>query len=167
MISKRIEKLLNDQFRRELFSAHLYFSMSSYFLSRDLDGFANFFRVQAEEELMHGMKDFDYVHQVDGKIRFPAIEAPEVEFNSILDVFKKTLEHEQLITRHINEIYKAAMEEADFATQNFLRWFIDEQVEEEALFRTMIAKLQMIGEDKSALYMMNEELMARKAEPAA
>ncbi|RMG61313.1 MAG: ferritin [Bacteroidetes bacterium] len=163
MISEKMNQLINDQYHREMFSAHQYFAMSSYFLDKDLDGFANFFRVQAEEEIMHGLKQFDYVHEVDGKITSGPLEAPENEFESVLDVFEKALGHERYITQNINAIVKAALEEGDFATHNFFQWFIEEQVEEESLMRSLIAKLKLIDGNTSALYMMNEELMARKA----
>ncbi|RMG21312.1 MAG: ferritin [Bacteroidetes bacterium] len=166
MISNNMQKLINDQYHRELFSAHMYFSICSYYLDKDLDGFANFFRVQAEEELMHALKQFDYLHQVDGKITYQAIDAPPTDFESIMDTFNQTLEHERYITRHIHAIVKAALEDGDFATHNFFQWFVQEQVEEEALMRTLIAKLKLIGNNKSALYLLNEELMQRKPEEA-
>lgn len=162
-----MEKLINDQYHREVFSAHLYFSMCSYFLDQDLDGFANFFKIQAEEELLHAQKQFDYVHQVDGKITMGGIDAPETDFQSILEIFENTLKHEQYITKNINEIVKASLEESDFATHNFFQWFIAEQVEEEALMRTYIAKLKLADGNKSTLYLLNEELMIRKAEAEA
>ncbi len=167
MISKKMEKLINDQYHREVFSAHLYFSMCSYFLDQDLDGFANFFKIQAEEELLHAQKQFDYVHQVDGKITMGPIDAPETDFQSILAVFESTLKHEQYITQNINQIVKAALEESDFATHNFFQWFVAEQVEEEALMRTYIAKLRLADGNKSTLYLLNEELMSRKTEAGA
>lgn len=166
MISKEMEKLINDQYHREVFSANQYFAMSSYFLDRDLDGFANFFRIQAEEELMHAMKQFDYLHDVDGKITFGPIDGPENEFESILAVFEKALDHERYITKHIHLIVKAALEEADFATHEFFQWFVKEQVEEESTMRTLIAKLKLADGNKSTLYLINEDLLQRKAEPA-
>lgn len=164
MISEKMQKLINDQYHRELFSAHMYFSICSYYLDKDLDGFANFFKIQAEEELAHAMKQFDYLHQVDGKITYEAIDGPPNDFESMMDTFEKTLEHEQYITKHIHSIVKAALEEGDFATYNFFQWFVEEQVEEEALMRTLIAKLRMVGDNTSALYLMNEELMQRQPE---
>ncbi len=160
-----MEKLINDQYHREVFSAHQYFAMCSYFMDQDLDGFANFFKIQAEEELMHAQKQFDFVHQVDGKITLTSIDAPENEFGSILEIFEKTLEHEQYITKNIHLIVKAALDEADFATHNFFQWFVEEQVEEEATVRTYIAKLKLAEGNKSTLYLLNEELMTRQPEP--
>ncbi|MEL6588707.1 MAG: ferritin [Bacteroidota bacterium] len=164
MISDNMQQLINDQYHREVFSVYQYLAISSYFLDSDLDGFANFFRIQAEEESQHAMKQFDYLHEVDGKINHQAIGAADNSFDSILDAFEKALGHEQYITKHIHEIVKAALAENDFPTYDFFQWFVREQVEEESLMRTMIAKLKMIADDKSALYMMNEELLQRKAE---
>ena len=164
MISKNMEQMIVDQYHKELFSAYQYFAMCSYFLDRDLDGFANFFKIQAEEELMHAQKQFDFLHEVDGKVTIGAIDAPENDFVSILEVFEKTLAHEQYITKSIFQIVKASLDEADFATHEFFQWFVKEQVEEEATMRGLIAKLKMIEGDKSALYLLNEELLKRQPE---
>ncbi|MEM6347389.1 MAG: ferritin [Bacteroidota bacterium] len=164
MISEKMAKLINDQYHREVFSVYQYLAMSSYFLDQDLDGFANFFRVQADEESLHAMKQFDYLHEVDGKIEHQAIGAANNGFDSILDAFEKGLEHERYITKHIHLIVKAALEENDFATYDFFQWFVREQVEEESVMRSMIAKLKMISDNKSALYLMNEELLQRQPE---
>ncbi|MEZ4775372.1 MAG: ferritin [Bacteroidia bacterium] len=162
MISKKMEKMINDQYHKELLSANQYFAMCSHFLQRDLDGFAHFFRIQAEEEMMHAAKQFDYLHDVDGKITIGQIAAPETEFTSILDVFEKTLAHEQYITRSIHEIVKAALEEGDYATHQFFQWFVAEQVEEESTMRTIIGKLKLIEDNKSAIYLLNEEMLKRQ-----
>lgn len=161
MISPRIEKLINDQFNMELFSSNLYLSMTSWFLSQDLDGFANFFRIQAQEEMMHAMKQFDYLHNVDGKISMKAVDAPDQEFKSIVDCFEKTLAHEQKVTASISNILHSALEEKDYATHSFFQWFINEQVEEEATMKTMLKKVKMIGENSSSLYLLNAELLQR------
>ena len=164
MISEKIQKLLNEQFHKELYSANLYLAMCSWFLSKDLDGFAHFFRLQADEELMHAMKQFDYVHEVDGKISIREIASPQTQFEDMMEAFEAALAHEQLVTKSINQIVKAALEESDFATHAFLMWFVNEQVEEEALMRTIIGKLKLAGENSSALYLLNEELLNRKSE---
>jgi ferritin len=164
MISERIATLLNEQFHKELFSANLYLSMSSYFLAEDLDGFAHFFRLQAEEEMMHAMKQFDYLHEVDSKIEIKAIEAPQTDFKSILEIFQSALGHEQIVTRSINQIVKAALEEGDFATHGFMQWFVNEQVEEESTMRNIIAKLKLASDNQSALFLLNEDLLKRRPE---
>lgn len=164
MITKRIEKLLNEQITRELYSVNLYLSISSYFMDMELDGFANFFRQQAQEENVHAMKQFDYIHQVDGKVTLGAIDAPQSEFANIMEAFQVSMKHEQMVTKSIHEIVKAAMEENDYATHTFLQWFVTEQVEEEGLIRNLIRKLEMVGDNSSALYLLNEELGRRKAD---
>jgi ferritin len=167
MISPKMEKLLNEQFLRELFSANQYLSISSYYESLELDGFANFFRIQAQEELMHAMKQFDYLHQVDGRIIMDAIPRPVTEFHNIKEGIELSLKQEREITRQINSLMKEAMNESDFATQSFLQWFINEQVEEEAIVNNVLRKLELIGDNTSALYLLNEELKRRQPEPPA
>lgn len=161
MISKNMENMLNEQINKELFSANLYLSICSYFQDQDLDGFANFFRIQSKEELFHASKQFDYVHDVGGKVTIKAVDAPETEFNSTIHAFEVTLAHERKVTASINELVKQALAESDFATHNFLQWFIAEQVEEEALVNNLLSKLRMIGDNSSALYLLNAELAQR------
>jgi ferritin len=165
MISKKMQDLLNEQFHRELFSGNQYLAICSYFQELELDGFANFYRVQAQEELMHAMKQFDYVHQVGGRINMLQIPAPQNKFKSIQAAVELTLKHEREVTKHIGLLVKEAMNENDFATQAFLQWFVTEQVEEEALVTNLLAKIKMIGDNPTALFMLNAELAARKAEP--
>lgn len=167
MISEKIEKMLNEQFNREMYSANLYLSICSWFETRDLDGFAHFFRLQAQEELGHAMKQFDYVHRVDGRINMLPVAAPPHEFESILNAFQETLEHEREITHHINNLAKTALDVGDLATYNFLQWFIEEQVEEEENVRNIIGKLKLAGENTSTLYLLNDELSKRKPAPEA
>ncbi len=162
-----MEKLINDQFTKELFSVNLYLSMSSYFLSRDLNGFAHFFRIQAQEEQMHAMKQFDYIHQVDGVIKMQTVDAPRTEFQSIKQVFELSLEHEKSVTKSIYNIVEQALADKDFATHAFFQWFITEQVEEEASIKTLVKKIEMIGDNSSALYLLNDELAKRSAETTA
>ena len=124
-----------------------------------------FFRLQADEEMMHAMKQFDYMHDVDGKITMKTIEAPENKFEGILPTFEAALEHERIVTRSINNIMKEALQAADFATQAFFQWFVQEQVEEESTMRSIIAKLKLAGDNKSSIYLLNEELGQRMPEP--
>lgn len=166
MINKEMESLLNEQFHHEMFSAMQYLAISSYFEDKNLDGFAHFFRLQAQEELGHAMKQFDYLHTVDGKITMQAIQQPRVEFDSIEQVIEFALNQEQGVTKNINKLMKATVEHGDFATQTFLQWFVTEQVEEEDVVRTILHKTRMVGDNSSALYLLNEELKSRKAEPA-
>lgn len=167
MVKKEMEKLLNEQFHREMFSAMQYLAVCSYFEDKNLDGFANFFRIQAQEEMAHAMKQFDYLHRVDGKITMEALPKPQTEFTTLVEVFEFTLRAEQNVTENINLLMKKAVELGDFATQSFLQWFVTEQVEEEDLVRHILQKLRMIGDSGTALYMLNEELKTRKPEPPA
>lgn len=167
MISEKIENMLNEQFNRELYSANLYLSICSYFETQDLDGFAHFFRLQAQEELDHAMKQFDYVHRVDGRILMRAVEQPQHDFESIMNAFQVTLDHEREITQHINTLAKTALEVGDLATYTFLQWFIQEQVEEEENVRNIIGKLKLAGGNTSTLYLLNEELSKRTPEPGS
>lgn len=165
MISERMEKLLNGQFHYELAAANQYLAISSWFERRELDGFAHFFRLQAQEELSHAMKQFDYLHQVDGAVEMEAIPKPRTQFTDNVEVFDFALNHERNVTKSINMLMKAAVEEGDFATQTFLQWFVQEQVEEEALVSNILGKLRMIGDNSSALFLMNEDLGRRMPAP--
>lgn len=167
MIKKEMETLLNEQFHREMFSAMQYLAVTSYFEDENLDGFANFFRIQAQEEMSHAMKQFDYLHTVGGKITMQSIQEPRTEFSNSVEVFEFALAQEMGVTESINRLMKSAVEFNDFATQTFLQWFVQEQVEEEDLVRTILHKVKMIGDNSSALFLLNEELKARQPEPSA
>ncbi len=161
-----MQDILNEQFTRELYSANLYLSISSYFEVLELDGFANFFRVQAQEEMQHAMKQFDFIHQVGGKVNVKEVPAPQIEFASVIAAFEVSLQHEQGVTRAIHNIVKEAIGHGDFATHAFMQWFVTEQVEEEATINNILRKLEMVGDNKSALFMLNDELARRKPMPA-
>ncbi|HHY90958.1 MAG TPA: ferritin [Clostridiales bacterium] len=164
MLRENLMAELNTQIQFEIFSENLYLAMAAYCADQDLDGFANFFKVQAEEEKSHAMKIFDYIIERDGRARISAIDEPQNDFASVLDAFQKAYEHEQSVTERFNKLMDLAMEEKDHATANFLKWFVDEQVEEESLFRGIIAKLKRIGDNGAALHMLDNELAQRKAE---
>lgn len=165
MIKKEMERLLNEQFHREMFSAMQYLAIASFYEDKNLDGFAHFYRIQAQEEIMHAMKQFDYVHQVDGKITMQEIPAARSDFGTNIEIFEFTLKAEENVTENINKVMKAAVDCGDFATQAFLQWFVNEQVEEENLIRNILQKLRMIGDNSSALYLLNEDLKTRRPEP--
>ena len=160
-ISDKLQELLNEQIASELYSCNLYLSMASYLLGMELNGFANFFLVQAEEENFHAMKQFKYLHDVDGKLVLRAIEAPPASFKSIKHIFELTMEHEKKVTKAINKMVQQAVKENDFATHTFLQWFVTEQVEEEATVKNVLKKIEMIGDNSSALYLLNDELSKR------
>ena len=161
MLSEKIVELINKQINYEFFSEHIYLAMSAYCADQDLDGFSNFFRVQAEEERFHAMKFFDSVIEMNERVRIASLPESRNDYDSILDAFKAALQHEKSNTRNIYEIADVATEERNHATISFLKWFIDEQVEEEALMNSLIKKLGRIGNDSAALYMLDTELAAR------
>lgn len=161
MISEALNNAINEQIKYEFYSSHLYLAMAAYCESQDLPGFANFFKVQAQEENFHAMKFFDYINQRNGRVKLFGIDEPKNEYASVPDTFKDGYEHEQIVTKRIYRLSDIAMDERDHATISFLKWFIDEQVEEEASFDSIIKKLSRIKDDTSALYMLDAELAAR------
>ena len=161
MLSDNMQKALNKQLNVEFYSSYLYLSMSTYFLSINLNGFANWMRIQAQEELMHAMKVFDYINDRGGLIKLMSIEGPPCEWNSPLQVFADALEHEQKNSKLINELTGLAIEEKDHATNVFLQWFINEQVEEEANVNDVVQTLKLIGDGKDGLFMVDRELAKR------
>jgi len=167
MISEKIEKLLNEQIQKEFYSAYLYLSMEAYLASLNLKGFANFFRVQAQEERDHAMMFFNYIDHVGGKIRLGQIDAPKTDFDSPAEVFKLALEHEQFVTKSIYNIVDHAIEEKDHKTNTFLQWFVTEQAEEEDTADNNVKKLQLIKNDVQGLLMFDAELALRVYTPPA
>jgi ferritin len=165
MLSEQLVGLINKQINYEFFSEHIYLAISAYCADQDLDGFANFFRVQAEEERFHAMKFFNYLVDMNARVLISSLPEPRNNYDSILDAFKASLQYEQTNTRNIYNIADAATEERNHATISFLKWFIDEQVEEEALMNSLIKKLERIGNDSAALYILDTELAARTFTP--
>jgi ferritin len=165
MISEKIQKLLNEQIVKEFYSAYLYLSIESYLTEQNLVGFANWFRVQAQEERDHAMMFFNYVTKVGGRVKLGQIDAPKVDFASIEEALKLSLEHEQFVTRSIYTIVDAAIEERDHKTSQFLQWFVNEQTEEEANSENNLKKFQLVGNDGRGILMMNAELAARVYTP--
>ncbi len=161
MLSKTIHQAFNIQIKDELESAYLYLSMSSYCHAENFFGFAKWLRMQAQEELGHGMRLFDYVHHRGGQVSLQAIEEPKARFNDLLELFKMVLAHEQKVTERIHKLYEFAMKENDYASQIELQWFITEQVEEEQTAKMIVEQLTMIGDNKAALLMMDREMAAR------
>lgn len=165
MLSKEMVKSLNYQINRELYSAYLYLAMASFADAEGLNGFANWFKIQAKEEEFHAEKMYNYVNQQGEHVILEAIEKPESEYFSMLDLFEKTLEHEKVVTSLINGLVKLAREENDYATESFLQWYVSEQVEEEANPNDMIQKLKFIGEDGRGLLMLDKEMGTRTFSP--
>ncbi|EPR37586.1 Ferritin Dps family protein [Desulfovibrio sp. X2] len=160
MLHKDIEKAINDQIKWEFWSGYLYLSMSSWFASKGLAGFAGWMKNQSGEELFHAMKMFDYVNERGGHAVLQTVDAPPSEWKSVLDALKTGLAHEGEVTARINALVDTAVKHKDHATSNFLQWFVAEQVEEEASFSDVVNKLELVG-DGSALYMLDKELATR------
>lgn len=161
MLSEKLEKSLNDQITFEFYSSYTYLAMSAFCESCDLSGFANFFRIQAKEELDHAMKLYDYVFKKGGKVVLGEIEQPKKEYDSMVDVFETGLSHERIVTNRIYDITDIATEEREHATISFLKWFIDEQVEEENNFNSLLKKVKRCENNSAALYMLDDELANR------
>ncbi|UCG13517.1 MAG: ferritin [Deltaproteobacteria bacterium] len=162
MLSQKLEDALNGQSNAEFYSSYLYLSMSAYFQSRNLNGFAHWMRIQAQEELQHALKFYDYVHERGGTVTLTTVEQPPSTWESPLAAFENAYQHEQHVTSLINELYSLAEAERDRATMIFLDWFISEQVEEEASASDVVEKIKLIGDDTgSGLYMLDRELGER------
>jgi ferritin len=161
MLNTNIQDALNSQINAELYSSYLYLSMSAYFDSQNLTGMANWMRIQAQEELTHAMKFFDFVNERDGRVVLTQVGAPKTEWTSPLDLFEDVLAHEKKVTGLINELVDLSLTEKDHAANIFLQWFVTEQVEEEANASTIVDKLKLIGDTPVALYMLDGELGQR------
>lgn len=161
MLTKKMEAALNEQVNREMYSAYLYMSMSSYCTFSGLRGFANWFMVQYHEEMLHAMKIYEYIVQQGGQPILNAIAKPPSDFKSMANAFAKTLEHEQYITKSINDLMELAIAEKDHASQIFLQWYVTEQVEEEGNDNEIIAQLKLIGKDVQGLMLLDRELAGR------
>ncbi|HDN50724.1 MAG TPA: ferritin [Thermoplasmatales archaeon] len=167
MLSKTMEDALNEQLNKEMYSAYLYMAMSAHSTHIGLPGFANWFMVQYKEEMDHAMKIYRYINDQGGKVKLRAIDEPPSEFEDAMDMFQKTLKHEQFITKSIHELMDLAIQERDHATQIFLQWFVTEQIEEEGNDNEIIAKLELAGKEGNGLFMIDKELAARVYTPPA
>jgi len=161
MLSERMQEALNSQLNAELYSSYLYLSMSAWGDSRNLGGLASWMRCQAQEELVHAMKFYTYLSDRGGRITMLPIEGPPTEWESAVAVFEHTLKHEQKVTGLINGLVDVALAESDHATNNFLQWFVAEQVEEEASADGVLQKLKLAGDSPQALLMVDGELGGR------
>ena len=161
MFSAKLQDAINAQINAELYSAYIYLAMSADFEAANLQGFAKWMRLQYEEETAHALKFFDFMHDRDGTVVLKAVDAPPPAPATPLAVFEKALAHEQKVTAMIHSLYKLALDEADYPSQTFLQWFINEQVEEEKNATDAVANLRMIGDFAPALLMMDEEMGER------
>ena len=160
-MNERVHQLLNEQINKEFYSAYLYLDFSNYFKARGLDGFANWYKIQAEEERDHAMLFYTYLQNESMPVTLFAIAKPDREIKVDMDVLKAGLAHEKLVTESINTIYAAAYEARDFRTMQFLDWFVKEQGEEETNATDLITKMELFGSDPRGLYLLNQELAAR------
>jgi len=161
MLNKNVHYLLNQQINKEFYSAYLYLEFSNYFKSKGLDGFANWYMIQAQEERDHAMLFYTYLQNENAEVTLEAIDKPDKKFDSHMAVLKAGLEHEEYVTSLINAIYGAAYEVRDFRTMQFLDWFVKEQGEEETNANDLFSKMELFGSDPKSLYMLNQELGAR------
>jgi len=161
MLNKGVQDAINEQIKNELYSAYLYLSMSAYCEAVNLPGFAHWMRLQSQEEVSHAMKYFEFINDRGGRVVLQAIDQPPIEFQSPLDVFQQTLEHERKVTAMIHRLYELAVKENDYATQAQLQWFITEQVEEEKRASEIVERLKMIGDQGPALLMLDRQLGER------
>lgn len=160
-MNEKIYKALNEQIKHEFYSSYLYLSIASYFENIPLDGFSKWFRKQAQEEHEHAMKIYNYINDRNMQVDLQAIDRPTHKFNSIKEAFELALAHEQKVTHWIYQIYDMAVAEKDHATHVFLQWFITEQVEEEKNANDNVDLINLIGDDKGALLVMDQTLGKR------
>lgn len=161
MLDKKVAELLNDQVNKELYSAYLYLDFALYYDEIGLDGFANWYKIQAQEERDHAMLFYQYLQNNNAKVTLEAIAKPDKNLDSDMAVLQAGLEHELYVTSLINAIYAAAHEVKDFRTMQFLDWFVKEQGEEETNAHDLISKMELFGSDPKSLYMLNSELASR------
>ena len=160
-MDKKVAELLNDQINKEFYSAYLYLDMANFYSDKGLDGFANWYEIQAKEEQDHAMLIYQYLHNNNEKVTLEAVAKPDKTYSELIDPLRAGLAHEQYVTSLINTIYAAAQEVKDFRTTQFLDWFIKEQGEEEKNSSDQITKMELFGDDARSLYMLNEELGGR------
>lgn len=160
-MDKKVSELLNEQINKEFYSAYLYLDMANFYAAKGLDGFSNWYEIQAKEEQDHAMLFYQYMQNNSQKVTLEAIAKPDLEFRELMDPLKAGYEHEQYVTSLINTIYTAAQEAKDYRTIQFLDWFVKEQGEEETNASDMITKMELFGSDAKGLYMLNSELKSR------
>lgn len=161
MINKKLVKMLDEQVNKEWFSAYLYLDIYNYYASENLDGFANWFNIQTQEERDHALLFMQYLWNNGIKIKLKEIKAPDTDFKDFREPLQEAFEHEQFITQSINEIYAEAFEQKDFRTMQFLDWFVKEQGEEEKNTEAVIKKFDLFGKDPKGLYLLDTELASR------
>lgn len=167
MIKKVVEDAINEQISKEIFSSHLYLSMAAYYHSVNLNGFANWMRLQAQEEMDHALKFFDYLLDRGGNVKLGDIQAPKSSWDNALDGFQDALKHEMKITESINNLADLAIKEGDHATLALLQWFVQEQVEEEANVSEIVDRLSLAKDSPGGLFILDSEMKQRKLNAGA
>ncbi len=165
MISEKLEKALNDQINKELYSEYLYLSMAVYLAHENLDGFANFMFIQTQEEHAHATKMINYLLERGGKVVLKQIDEPKTDFDSVKQIFELALNHEKFISKSINELMDIAIQENDHSAKGFLQWFVDEQVEEESSMEKIVYKLSFMKDSPHGIMMVDSELSKRVFNP--
>jgi ferritin len=163
MLSDKMQGAMNQQINAELHSAYVYLSMSAYFENQNLPGFANWMRVQAQEELDHAMRFYNFIHERLGRVLLQPIADVPTEWDSPLAVFEAAFKHEQKISGMIHDLVDLAIQEKDHPANSFLQWFVDEQVEEEASADAIVQQLKLIGSSGQALFLLDREMAQREA----
>ena len=161
MLEKNVAKLLNEQVNKEFYSAYLYLDFANFYAAKGLEGFANWYKIQAQEERDHALLFYQYLHNNNATVTLEAINKPDAELKTLMDPLKAALAHEEYVTNLIHGIYAAAQAANDFRTMQFLDWFVKEQGEEETNAHNLITKMELFGDDPKSLYMLDNELAAR------
>lgn len=167
MLSRKVEQVLNEQIQLESFSSQLYLAMASWAERNGFEGTADFLYTHADEERQHMLRLFHYVNDRGGHAIVGAIDSPTLEYDSVQDVFEKILEHEIYISQKINALVGTCYDERDFTTQSFLQWYVNEQIEEESTFRSILDKITMLGDDKARMYMFERDIASITAAKVA
>lgn len=158
MLSQQLQTALNKQVKVEGDSSQIYLAMASWAENKGFEGIATFMYAQADEERMHMLKLIKYINQRGGEALIPAVDQPKLDYTSFKTLFNQLFEHEVFVSKSINELVHISLEERDYATHNFLQWYVAEQIEEEATARTILDKINLIGDDKGGLYLFDNDI---------
>ncbi len=161
MNSQQVLNEMNEQIKHELYSAYLYLSMAAHFEAENMNGFAHWMKAQSKEEVEHAMKFYEFIHDRNGHVTLQAIDQPPSQFGEPQSIFQASLEHEQFITGRIEHIYAIAQQENDYAAQSFLKWFVDEQVEEEKNATQILETLKLVGSNPAGIFMVDRQMASR------
>lgn len=166
MLKEKVEQILNFQIEKEAYSSNLYLAMAIWAETNGYEGVSNWLYAQAEEEKLHMLKFIGYINERGGVAVMPEIKKPPFNFLNVKNLFKEVLKHEEFISESINEIAGVCIEQRDFSTQNWIQWFITEQIEEEAAVRLIIDKIGLMGENNDNLYLFDKDIMSLRTPPA-